>query len=103
MVVGSVMVMVGCSLVRFASTPTVRGPSGRRSSMLRNRLLRSRYSVFSDEMTAFLQSGCSLIVGTVGPDGEPHAGRAWGLDVLDPRGRVQLLLDAADERTLAHA
>ena len=58
--------------------------------------------MFSEEMVAFLESGCSLILGTVGADGAPHAGRGWGLDVVDPAtGRVRLLLDAADAGTLA--
>ena len=60
--------------------------------------------MFDPETRAFLESGCGLIVGTVGPDGEPHAGRAWGMDVLDlgPPARTRLLLDADDERTIAH-
>jgi hypothetical protein len=58
--------------------------------------------VFSDETAAFLESGCALIVGTVGRDASPHAGRAWGLEVVDAAsGRVRILLDAADARTLA--
>jgi len=60
--------------------------------------------VLDDETTAFLQTGCALIVGTVGPDGAPHAGRAWGLDVVDGGSSptVRLLLDVDDERTLDH-
>jgi hypothetical protein len=60
--------------------------------------------VLDDETTAFLQTGCALIVGTVGPDGAPHAGRAWGLDVVDPgpSPTVRLLLDVDDVRTLDH-
>ncbi|MFP5255408.1 MAG: hypothetical protein ACLGI8_06095 [Acidimicrobiia bacterium] len=56
------------------------------------------------ETTAFLQTGCALIVGTVGPDGAPHAGRAWGLEVLEPgpTPRVRLLLDVDDEQTIDH-
>jgi hypothetical protein len=54
-------------------------------------------------MVVFLQSGCSTLVGTVGPDGDPHAGRAWGLDVLDAdAGRVRVLIDADDEPTVRH-
>ena len=34
------------------------------------------------ETVSFLESGCALIVGTLRPDGTPHAQRAWGLDVL---------------------
>jgi hypothetical protein len=53
-------------------------------------------AVFDEERTAFLESGCALILGTVLPDGEPHAGRGWGLTVLPEDGHVRLLLDAED-------
>ncbi len=44
-----------------------------------------------------LESGCALSIATVGPDGRPHVGRAWGLTVLDDgAARVRLLLDADD-------
>jgi hypothetical protein len=51
--------------------------------------------VFDEDRTTFLESGCALILGTVLPDGGPHAGRGWGLTVLDD-GQVRLLLDAED-------
>ena len=55
-----------------------------------------------DEATrAFLEAGSALIIGTVGPDGAPFAGRGWGLDVLDG-GVVRLLLDATDEGSIAN-
>jgi hypothetical protein len=42
----------------------------------------------------------------VGPDGEPHAGRGWGLDVLDDGdgdgATVRVLLDASDPVTIAN-
>ncbi len=53
-------------------------------------------------MVAFLQSGCSTIIGTVSADGDPHAGRAWGLDVLPGTSTVSLLIDADDELTVHH-
>jgi hypothetical protein len=58
--------------------------------------------VFDDETTTFLQSGCALIVGTVAPDGMPHAARAWGLDVEErgPFPVLRLLLDVDDQVTL---
>jgi hypothetical protein len=60
--------------------------------------------VFDIETTAFLESGCALLVGTVSPLGEPHAGRAWGLDVLsDEPLRVRVLLDVEDVTTVEHA
>jgi hypothetical protein len=56
--------------------------------------------VFAPETTAFLEGGCSLIVGTVNPDGEPTATRGWGLTVLSrERGECRLLLDAAATRS----
>ena len=60
--------------------------------------------MFDEETRAFLESGCGLIVGTVAPDGAAHAGRGWGLDVLElgPPARLRLLLDADDEGTIAH-
>ena len=60
--------------------------------------------MFEPATREFLESGCALIVGTVGADGEPHASRGWGLDVLgDAPPRVRLLLDAGDEVALDHA
>lgn len=60
-------------------------------------------TVLSAELAAFLEGGCALIVGTVGPDTAPHAGRAWGIEVLDAEtGRLRLLLDGADAATLAN-
>ena len=61
-------------------------------------------TLFDPETQAFLESGCGLLVATVSPDGEPHASRGWGLDVLDvgPPARVRLMLDAEDARTLEH-
>jgi hypothetical protein len=54
-------------------------------------------------MVAFLQSGCSTLVGTVGPEGDPHAGRAWGIDVVDAESvRLRVLIDADDEVTVRH-
>ena len=61
--------------------------------------------MFDDEITAFLESGCALIVGTVAPDGEPHAGRGWGLDATSggDEPHLRLLLDADDITMLEHA
>ncbi len=64
----------------------------------------SENPVLTPEVVAFLETGCALIVGTVTADGAPHAGRGWGLTVVDrAEHRVRLLLDAADTRTLEHA
>jgi hypothetical protein len=55
------------------------------------------------ETAAFLESGCVLIVGTVSPDGEPHATRGWGLTVLEGHPtRLRLLLDADDTLGIEH-
>jgi hypothetical protein len=59
--------------------------------------------VFDPERATFLESGCSLILGTVLPDGEPHAGRGWGLTLLSPPGSVRLLLDVEDTVTIDRA
>ncbi len=60
--------------------------------------------MFDPEMQGFLQSGCGLLVATVSADGEPHATRGWGLDVVElgPPALVRVLLDADDDRTLEH-
>jgi hypothetical protein len=48
---------------------------------------------------SFMEGGCALIVGSVAPDGMPHASRGWGMDVLDAdASQVRLLVDADDER-----
>jgi Pyridoxamine 5'-phosphate oxidase len=57
--------------------------------------------LFSPETTAFLESGCALIVATVSVDGEPRATRGWGLDVLG-ENQVRILLEADDHVTLEH-
>lgn len=63
--------------------------------------------MFDDATAAFLDSGCALIIGTVGVDGQPHAGRGWGLDLVpdgdgsqggDVAGR--LVVDAGDAVTV---
>ena len=45
--------------------------------------------MFDDMTIRFLHGGCSLLVGSVNADGRPHAGRGWGLTVVD-RGRVHV-------------
>lgn len=60
--------------------------------------------MFDHETTVFLEGGSALIVATVTPDGAPHAGRAWGLDVLPGEpAQVRVLLDVDDTRTIEHA
>lgn len=54
------------------------------------------------ELTSFLQSGCSTIVGLVHPSGEPYATRGWGIRVLGP-DQIRLLLGAADVAALGLA
>lgn len=49
--------------------------------------------MIDDELKAFLESGCALIVGFAMADRTPLASRAWGLDVLDAAtGRIHLLV-----------
>jgi hypothetical protein len=61
--------------------------------------------VLSGDVRTLLEGGSSLIVGTVDGHGMPFAGRAWGIDVLDPsdRPRLRVLLDADDAGTQDHA
>ena len=59
--------------------------------------------MFDEERTAFLEGGCALILATVLPDGEPHAGRGWGLTVLPDDGHLRLLLDVEDLATVDQA
>jgi Pyridoxamine 5'-phosphate oxidase len=53
--------------------------------------------LLSPETIAFLESGCGVVVGTVGADGAPHVSRGWGITVTstDPT-EVRVLLDADD-------
>jgi hypothetical protein len=53
--------------------------------------------VLAPETISLLESGCGVIIGTVGPDGAPHASRGWGITVVsvDPP-EARLLLEAAD-------
>jgi hypothetical protein len=51
----------------------------------------------------FLHSGCALQICTVEPDGRPHAGRAWGLTVVDAEaGLIRLLVEADDAVTVTN-
>jgi hypothetical protein len=53
--------------------------------------------VFDAETVQFLESGCALIVGIVGPDGAPFAARGWGIDVVvEGDADLRLILDAGE-------
>ena len=56
---------------------------------------------FNPETVGVLESGCSISVATVGPDGAPYATRGFGLTVLDD-DHVRLFLDADDHLVLTH-
>lgn len=58
--------------------------------------------MFDSETVALLESGCSISVATVGPDGAPHASRGWGVTVLPDGSRLRLLIDADDRTALAN-
>lgn len=58
--------------------------------------------MFDPETVALLESGCSLSVATVCPDGAPYASRGWGLTVLPDGARVRLLLDADDRAAVVN-
>jgi Pyridoxamine 5'-phosphate oxidase len=51
------------------------------------------------EVAAQLESPCSLLVGSVAPNGLPDAIRAWGVEVQGP-DRIRVLLAADSQRTL---
>jgi hypothetical protein len=57
--------------------------------------------VFEPESAEFIARGTALLVATVSSDGEPHACRAWGADVVDT-ATVRILLDAADTTAIEH-
>lgn len=53
--------------------------------------------MFDDDLTAFLESGCSTIVGLLTPSGEPFATRGWGIQVLGSApARLRLLVGAGE-------
>jgi hypothetical protein len=58
-------------------------------------------TVVDGALKAFLERGCAMIVGTVGPDGTPHAQRAWGCSVVDAT-TVRVMLDGSDDTLRAH-
>ncbi len=57
--------------------------------------------MIDEALTAFLERGCAMIVGTVSADGAPHAQRAWGCRVLGPTV-VRLLIDERDQEIRSH-
>lgn len=59
--------------------------------------------MFDDELIAFLESGCSTIVGALTTSGEPFAARGWGIEVLGDRPpRIRTLVGAWDMATIGH-
>ena len=56
--------------------------------------------MFPSEVVELLESGCSLVVGTVGDDGCPRADRGWSVDVLDASTGVFRLIVADDPAAL---
>ena len=58
--------------------------------------------MLAPETTAFLEGGCSLIVGTVAADGAPSAARGWGLQCSTARrAQCRLVLDLRAAATRA--
>ena len=53
--------------------------------------------MFSADVMSILAAGTSLIVGTVGPDGEPRATRAFALTVVDAAADVVRVVLSADD------
>src|SRR6516225_5617168 len=50
----------------------------------------------------FLESPCSLIVGTVDDDGLPDGTRAWAVDVVDDGRRLRVLIATNADATIAN-
>ena len=59
--------------------------------------------MFDEATTAFLLSGCSLIVGGLTPEGEPFAARGWGVRVAGDDEPIRVLVGAADLERLGAA
>ena len=57
--------------------------------------------MIDEALTAFLERGCAMVVGTVDDDGWPHAQRGWGCRVLGP-STVRILLDDTDATLRDH-
>ena len=52
---------------------------------------------FASELTAMIDSGAGIVVGTVSEDGEPRADRGWAAAVLDEQGRRVRFVMSADD------
>jgi predicted pyridoxine 5'-phosphate oxidase superfamily flavin-nucleotide-binding protein len=58
--------------------------------------------LIDDEVKAFIEAPCSLIVGTVDDDGLPDATRAWGVEVQPGGRQLRLLVATNADVTLAN-
>jgi hypothetical protein len=59
--------------------------------------------VFNSDVMSILEAGTSLIVGTVGADGEPRATRAFALTIVDDdANRVRVVVSADDPVAVDH-
>ena len=59
--------------------------------------------MFSSDVMSILEAGTSLIVGTVGADGEPRATRAFALTIVDEAAdRVRVVMSADDPVAVEH-
>jgi hypothetical protein len=54
------------------------------------------------DAAARLEAGSALVVGSVAPDGTPHASRAWGAIVGDDGASLRVMLDGDDHQCLAN-
>ena len=52
---------------------------------------------FVSQLTAMIDSGAGLVVGTVSDDGEPRADRGWAVAVIDAQGRRVRFVMSADD------
>jgi hypothetical protein len=58
---------------------------------------------FGSDVQAGIDAGASLVVGTVSPDGEPRANRAWAATVIDAdAGRIRFVMSGDDPDLVEH-
>lgn len=56
--------------------------------------------MFSDDVRSIIEAGTSLIVSTVGSDGEPRASRAFALTIVDDGADLVRVVVSADDAVL---
>lgn len=58
---------------------------------------------FGSDLQAVIDAGASLVAGTVSPDGEPRANRAWAATIVDADARrVRFVMSGDDPDLVEH-